>query len=144
MKKIFPFLIIGGLAAWFFISARNLSQNIKFVIRRISFGGTFLQPKIFITLAAQNPTNAGATVKSIVASINYKGNTFADVSSFQVQNIRPQSENMIVLTAQPSAIGIFSTVRNIIQDKKFVNDIAIVGTANIDGVNVPINLQYGI
>lgn len=121
-----------------------MSQNIKFVIRRISFGGTFLQPKIFITLAAQNPTNAGATVKSIVASINYKGNTFADVSSFQVQNIRPQSENMIVLTAQPSAIGIFSTVRNIIQDKKFVNDIAIVGTANIDGVNVPINLQYGI
>lgn len=144
MKKIFPFLIFGAWAAWFLFSAKNLSNNLKFVFRKITFGGRLLQPKIFITLAVQNPTNAGATLKSIVAQINYKNSSFADISSFQVQNIRPQSESMIVLTAEPSVIGILSTVREIIQNKKLANDISITGTANIDGINVPINLRYAI
>jgi hypothetical protein len=144
MKKFVPFILIGGLAAWFLISKRSLSNNIKFVFRKIKFGGKLLQPKVFITLGAQNPTNTGATIKSIVASVNYNGKTFADVSSFLTQRINPGSESNIVLIAEPQIVGIFGTIREMIRSGKIKGNFEITGTANIDGINFPLQISQSI
>jgi len=144
MKKFVPFIVIGGLTAWYLLSKRSLSNNIKFVFRKIGFGGKILQPKVYITLGAQNPTNTGATIKSIVASVNYNGNTFADVSSFVTQKINPGSESNIVLIAEPSVVGIFGTIREMIRSGKIKGNFEITGTANIDGINFPLQISQSI
>lgn len=144
MKKLLPVVLVAGLAAWYFIGKRALSQNIKFVLRKISFGGRLLSPKIFITLGVQNPTNSGAVIRSIVANVSFKGNTFADVSSFTVQNIAPQTESLIVLTAEPSILGVFNTIRDAVKNKDIKGEFAITGSANVDGVTFPIDIKNSI
>jgi hypothetical protein len=144
MKKIIPVVLVAGLAAWYFIGKRTLSQNLNFVLRKISFGGRLLQPKVFITLGVQNPTNSGAVIRSIVANVSFKNNSFANVSTFAVQNIAPQSESQIVLTAEPSVIGIFNTIRDAVKSKEIKGLFSITGSANVDGVTFPINIENTI
>jgi hypothetical protein len=145
MKKFVPFLLIGGgLVALYIFAKSSLSNNIKFVFRKIGFGGKILQPKVYITLGAQNPTNTGATIKSIVASVNFNGKTFADVSSFVTQRINPGSESNIVLIAEPSVVGIFGTIREMIKSGNIKGNFEITGTANIDGINLPLQITQTI
>lgn len=144
MKKFIPLVLIGGLATWFLLTKRSLSNNIKFVLRKIGFGGKILQPKIYITLGAQNPTNTGAIIRSIVASVNYNGKTFADVSSFVTQRINPGSESNIVLIAEPSVVGVFSTIREMVKSGNIKGKFEINGTANIDGINFPLQITQSI
>lgn len=144
MKKLFPVVLVAGLAAWYLISKRTLSNNLKFVLRKISFGGKLLQPKVFITLGVQNPTRAGAVIRSIVANVSFKGNNFADVSSFNVQNIAPGTESLIVLTAEPSILGVFNTIRDAVKSKDIKGEFAITGSANVDGVTFPIDIKNSI
>lgn len=144
MKKLIPVVLVAGLAAWYFLGKNVLSRNLKFVLRKISFGGKILQPKVFITLGVQNPTGSGAVIRSIVANVSFKGNVFADVSSFTVQNIAPQSESLIVLTAEPSILGVFNTIRDAVKSKEIKGDFAITGSANVDGVTFPIDIKNTI
>lgn len=144
MKKLFPVVLVAGLAAWYLISKRTLSNNLKFVLRKISFGGKLLQPKVFITLGVQNPTRAGAVIRSIVANVSFKENNFADVSSFNVQNIAPGTESLIVLTAEPSILGVFNTIRDAVKSKDIKGEFAITGSANVDGVTFPIEIKNTI
>jgi hypothetical protein len=144
MKKIIPVVLIAGLAAWYFLGKQVLSQNLNFVLRKISFGGRLFQPKVFITLGVQNPTNNGAVIRSIVAKVSFKNNSFANVSTFAVQNIAPQSESLIVLTAEPSVLGIFNTIRDAVKSKEIKGLFSITGSANVDGVTFPINIENTI
>jgi LEA14-like dessication related protein len=130
--------ILGGAAALYFLARYSFSRKANFILQSVKPGGTLLQPRILISLAVQNPTNQEITIKSIVGSVYVDDNFLASVSSFGDQRITGNSESTLQLTARPSAIGIFQTLKRLVTQPIPGTQIRFTGTANVDGINVPI------
>ena len=97
-----------------------------------------MAPRVIITFAVQNPTNQKIVVKSVVGSVYVADKTLASVSSFGDQTIQPNSESVFTVTARPSAIGVFQSLKELITQPIGNIEIRFSGTANVDGINVPI------
>ncbi len=133
--------LVGGAAALFLLSRFRFGQKAVFSLRSIRPGGRLLSPVLNIELAAQNPTNSAITIRSITGDVSVKGSSVASVSAFGDQRIPANSETIIRLQARPSAIGIFQTVRDFFNKEKTPGPVNInfTGTANVDGLVVPIS-----
>ena len=68
------------------------------------------------------------------------GRTVADVQSFDAVQIIPNQETRVTITATPAAVGIIQTLAQFIRakDRQPVT-VAFTGTANVDGMNIPIS-----
>lgn len=137
MRKIW--WIIGGAAALYFLSRYQFGQKTNFLLRSVKPGGTFFKPLIIVQIAVQNPTNSSATVKSITGSVSVNDKYLANVSAFGEQVIAANSESILTLTARPSAIGIFESVRELLTNPIGKVTANFTGTANVDGMVIPIN-----
>ena len=133
--------LVGGAAALFLLSRFRFGQKAVFSLRSIRPGGRLLSPVLNIELAAQNPTNSAITIRSITGDVSVKGSSVASVSAFGDQRIPANSETIIRLQARPSALGIFETIRDLFNKEKTPGPVAInfTGTANVDGLVVPIS-----
>ena len=140
MNKTFVWLG-GGALALYFLSKFSLSKKINFLLQGVETGGTVLSPSIRLIIGVQNPTNQKAIFKSLSGSLYLDGKYFANVSSFGDQVINPNSETTITITAKPSAIGIFSAIKDLIQTKGENLSANITGSANIDGINYPLDIS---
>lgn len=109
------------------------------MLRSVRVGGGLFSPVLNIDLAVQNPTNSRVTFKSITGSLSVNDEFLANVSAFGDQVIQPNSETILKLQARPSAAGVFSSVRELLTTP--VGDLTanFTGSANIDGINYPIN-----
>lgn len=132
------FWVIGGAAALYFLARFRFSQKASFILRSVRPGGTLLAPIVKIQMTVQNPTNQRILIKSIVGELSVAGKFLANVSSFGDQVIAANSESTLNLTARPSAIGVFNTLRQLITQPIPGTQIVFSGTANVDGVNVPV------
>lgn len=130
--------VIGGAAALYFLARFRFSQKANFILRSVRPGGTLLAPVVNIRMDVQNPTNQRIVIKSIVGNISVSGKFLASVSSFGDQVIAANSESTLNLTARPSALGVFNTLRQLITQPIPGTQIVFSGTANVDGVNVPV------
>lgn len=138
MKKTL-FWLVGGAAALYFIARFRFSQKANFILQSVRPGGTLIAPVVNIRMLVQNPTNQRVVIKSIVGNLSINGKFLAYVSSFGDQVINPNSESIFNLTARPSAIGVFNTLRQLITEPIPGTVISFRGTANVDGVNVPVD-----
>ena len=138
MKKTF-FWLLGGVAAIYFLSKLSFRSKANFLLRGISVGGSVLSPKVVISLAVQNPTNNKMTMKSLSGSLYVNDKYLANISSFGDQVILPNSENVIELTARPSAFGVFNSVKELLTTPSGNLKASFVGSANIDGFTLPVN-----
>ena len=132
------FWVIGGAAALYFLARFRFSQKASFILRSVRPGGTLLAPVVKIQMTVQNPTNQRILIKSIVGELSVAGKFLANVSNFCHQVIAANSESTQNLTARPSAIGVFNTLRQLITQPIPGTQIIFSGTANVDGVNVPV------
>lgn len=130
--------ILGGAAALYFLARYSFSRKANFILQSIKPSGTLLAPRVLITFAVQNPTNQRITVKSVVGSVFVDDKQLANVSSFGDQTIQPNSESMFTVTARPSAIGVFQSLKQLVTQPIGNIQIRFSGTANVDGINVPI------
>lgn len=137
MRNIF--WLISGAAALYFFSKFSFGQKAGFFLRSIKPGGSLLSPVINVDMAVQNPTNSTITVKSITGSISVNDRYIANVSAFGDQKILPNQESIIKLTARPSAIGVFESVRELLTNPIGTSIANFQGTANVDGIVIPIN-----
>ena len=137
MKK--PILwILGGAAALYFLARYSFSQKANFVLQSIKPGGSLLSPRILITFAVQNPTNQRITVKSVVGSIYVDDKFLANVSSYGDQTIQPNAESLFTITARPSVVGVFQSFKELFTQPLGNIEIRFSGSANVDGINLPI------
>ena len=132
------FYIVGGAAALYLIARYSFSTKATFILQSVRPGGTLLQPLVAIKMMVQNPTNQRVVVKSIVGSLSVNGKFLAYVSSFGDQTIQPNAESVLNLTARPSAVGVFQSFKQLITQPIGSVQISFSGSANVDGVNVPI------
>lgn len=97
-----------------------------------------MAPKVNISMLVQNPTNQRVVIKSIVGSVYVGGKFLAYVSSYGDQVIEGNAESVLNLTARPTAVGVFQSLKELVTQPLGTIEIRFSGTANVDGINVPI------
>ena len=131
--------------ALYLIGRTRLATNVKVLFRGLSFGGGLRKPSISLRFGVQNPTDQTATVRSIVGQVDANGRTVADVSGFQALQVGPNTESILTVQAQPAAVGIVQTVAEFLRQKeRGPVRVTFTGTANVDGVNLPINSSVNL
>lgn len=137
MKKTLIW-IVGGAAALYFLARFQFSKKANFIFQSVKPGGTVLQPLVNIKMLVQNPTNQRVVIKSIVGSVYVDEKFLAYVSSFGDQVIEGNAESVLNLTARPGALGVFQTLKQLVTQPIGSIQVRFSGSANVDGVNVPI------
>jgi LEA14-like dessication related protein len=143
MKKTFLW-IAGGAIALYFLSRYSFSKKATFYLKGIKPSGSILSPSVTIDLGVQNPTNNSVTIKSITGSVNLNGKFLSDFSAFGDQKILPNSDSVIKITAKPSAFGLFSSIKSLLNTPTGNTLVEFNGTANVEGVTYPINESISI
>ena len=138
LKTFLGILVLGGVAYWAY-SRKRLKETALF-----SFDGVRIaNNKLQIKLGLSNPTNASVTINSIVGVLNSKGNDIANVQSFEKVTILPNNKTFINLDVTPSLVGLFTTVKQIVKKGGLKNlNLKFKGTANVNGLPLPIDLTY--
>ena len=131
--------IAAGAAALYFISRYSFSKKATFFFKGLQPAGTLFSPKLIIFIGVQNPTNSTVTVKSITGSVNVNGKFLSSFSYFGDQVISPNAESILQITARPSAIGIFNSIKQLLNTPTGNNLVELTGTANVEGVTYPLN-----
>jgi LEA14-like dessication related protein len=137
MRNIF--WVVGGVAAIYLLSKLRFGQKANFMLRSLRPGGSLLAPTINVEMAVQNPTNQTITIKSITGSVSVNDKYLANVSAFGDQKVIPNSESILRLTARPSATGVFQSIRELLTQPVGTISASFQGTANVDGIVVPIS-----
>jgi hypothetical protein len=131
--------------ALYLLGRARLAKNVKIVFRGVSFSGGIVRPTITLRFGIQNPTDQIAEIRSIVGQVMANGRTVADISNFVALKLQPNSEAIIPIKAEPSALGIASTVWQYLQSTQREKlQLQFTGTANVDGVNIPIETSATI
>jgi hypothetical protein len=140
---LLPVLLIGGIAAIYFLRMGVMGQNISFIFRNIKIkGGTIIQPNVIVTLGVQNPTNTSAVIRSVTGRLIYEGKTFATFSNFTQSTIKGNSETVLDITAIPNFSGVIDVINNVIVNRRNGAEIKIIGTANVNNIVIPINSSF--
>jgi hypothetical protein len=142
MRNIF--WVVGGVAAIYLLSKLRFGQKANFFLRSLRPGGTLLSPTVNVEMAVQNPTNQTITIKSITGSVSVNDKYLANVSAFGDQKVLPNQESILRLTARPSATGVFQSIREILTQPVGSIAASFQGTANVDGLVVPISESRNI
>jgi hypothetical protein len=140
---ILPVLGIGALALFLF-RRTQFAQNLIYIFRGVKLRGKLFSPKIEITIGIQNPSNQRANFKSIVGVVKWKGNEFANISSYNPVTIAANSETNINVIAEPSVIGLYDTIRELVKGGLKGGKIQITGTANVDNLQLPVNITKAL
>lgn len=138
------FWVVGGVAAIYLLSKLRFGQKANFMLRSLRPGGTLLAPTINVEMAVQNPTNQTITIRSITGSVSVNDKYLANVSAFGDQKVLPNQESILRLTARPSATGVFQSIRELLTQPVGSIAASFQGTANVDGLVVPISESRNI
>ena len=145
MKSTNFLLIAAGAAlVYMLIGKKRLAAATQFSLEKI--GIDLRAKKIKVALSANNPTNASATINSIVGALYVDGKQIASIESFAKATIQPNAKSIVNLDLKPTLIGIWTTLKQIIKSKgqsAQALKATFVGTANVDGISLPIKTTLG-
>ena len=144
MRKMILPLLIAGAAAFLLLRRSSFAKNLIYIFRGVKLRGKWLSPKIEVTIGVQNPSNQKAEFKSMTAVMQWNDKDFANISTFKAVTIAPNSETNLVLIAEPSVLGLYQSIRDLIKTGLKNGKITIVGTANVDNVQVPISISKNV
>ena len=145
MKSTNFLLIAAGAAlVYMLIGKKRLAAATQFSLEKI--GIDLKAKKIKIGLGANNPTNASATINSIVGALYVDGKQIASIESFAKATIQPNAKSIVNLDLKPTLVGIWTTLKQIIKSKgqsAQALKATFVGNANVDGISLPIKTTLG-
>jgi LEA14-like dessication related protein len=143
MKKNFIWIAAAAAAIYFILKKSSFAKNLIFSFNNIKPVGKWFNPELIITLSVQNPTNQAATITAISGTLYLSDKAISNISSFTQQVIQPQMESLISFSAKPGVIGIANVLKEIwtgTKEKKY--SFKFIGTANVDGILLPIDQEY--
>lgn len=140
------FLIIAAGAAivYMLLGKKKLAASTQFSLEKI--GIDLKAKKIKVALGANNPTGASATINSIVGALYVGGKQIAAIESFTKTTIQPNAKSIVNLDLKPTLAGIWTTIKQLVKSRGQAAGslkASFVGTANVDGVNLPIKTAIG-
>ncbi len=143
MKKNLIWIAAAAAAIYFLIRKSSFSKNLIFNLSNIKPAGKLISPEFIITLSVQNPTNQAATITAITGTLYLDNKAISNISSFNQQTIQPKTESLISFSAKPGLIGIANVIREIWTGQKNRQyTIKFIGSANVEGILLPIDQEY--
>lgn len=97
-----------------------------------------------IGLGVQNTSNQSFTIRSLAGNLYANNYYIGNVSSFTLRTIAPNSQQVIFITARLQLIGIVNDILNAFENRNFAQTIEIKAMANVDNLQIPININYKI
>lgn len=131
-----------GLGLYWLIGRGSLAKRTKLLLKKITYSGGLRNPKLNLQFGVQNPTNQTGTISAVTGEVYVGSELIADFSSFGEIKIQPKSETTLFITASPS-VGILSLLTQKNWLKKGTK-YTIRGTANVDGLIVPIDFTRSL
>lgn len=133
----------GGILFWLgrkALAAGNLvfSPSNSFSVR---FDGA---PIIDFQVVAQNTSSADLLLNSFAGNLSANGTFIGNVSNFTPQEIAGNRSTPINLEAQLNLIGVTNDVIRSIQNKSLTQNLKLNGSANVQGIQVPIDLEFTV
>jgi hypothetical protein len=120
----------------------TLVQNAKYSLENVSFN--WKAKEVYVRLGILNPTNSQLTINSILGSLFFNTNEVATIQTFQKLLVNANAKTSINLTMKPTLYGIFTSLQNILKKENVKNyKVKFVGTANTNGVNIPLDFYLG-
>lgn len=134
---------LGGVAAWWVYQKYIFTQSVNFKIVTISFGGSFFLPTVTLEILITNPSTVSTTISNIQAAAYTNNNTkISDIFYNEPITIGANSQVNVSLTLNPSLAGVISSISNMIKAKN--GSIQLKGTATIDTIPLPFNINYSM
>lgn len=145
MKNYLGFGIL-ALAVIYILRKKSLADNAKFSLENVAFNWN--KKEVYVRIGILNPTNAQITISSILGSLFLNNNEVATVETFSRLLVSPNAKTSLNLTMKPTLYGIFTSLKSIFSKKDskelFKNyKVKFVGTANANGVNLPLEFYLG-
>ena len=138
MKKLLPFILIGGAVVFYFLSRGGTAKRIRVYFKDLTFGKmSGLIPEIFARFRIVNPTNTPVSVDSIAGDIYFNQQQLASVQNLSRINIPANSEIVYPIKIQVSAISVLTTIYRFIKNKERLK-ITFDGSINTTGIVIPI------
>ena len=100
-----------------------------------------ITPVINASLVAQNTGNATLNINSLAAVVTSNGYQVGNVSSFTVTPILPNSQTEVPITISLQLIGVVSDIINVFNTGVREQELSIDGHANINGIQIPVNVK---
>lgn len=131
-----------GALALYLLDKGNTINSLRFLVSDIAFDlSNVLSPAADITVLVQNPTAGSLTMQSLQGNFYFNDKPGGTVSDYTPAIVGPNSETPIKLHVQSSQPEIINIITNFIEHAAPLV-IAVKGTANVQGVTIPVNLQF--
>jgi len=136
-------VVFGGAVVYWAYQKYIFSNAVSFNIGKVSLDGSFFNPTINLDLIITNPTDITTTISNIAATA-YSNNTLkiSDVFYNQQTEIKSNSQVTVPLVLFPSVTGVINSIKELVATKK--GTFQLKGSASIDGINFPFNLNYSL
>lgn len=149
-----PKYLLIGLAAYVGIrifSKKTAAERLNYYVQKVSLRFSGFTPILDVILAIQNPTGTTLNVGSIVGDLYINDNYVANISGFQLTQIKPMAATLFPLSARLSISGVIGEAKDII-------DALMVGNANVllnqtlkfngnvyaEGLTMPLKFTYKV
>lgn len=138
--------VVAVLVGYNLFARKNAAGTLNFLPGNLkAIGSDGITPIVTVGLLVQNTSNQSYTLNSIAGTVyaNNDGNTYniGNVSSFEQQRISPNSQSELTVEMRLALIGLVSDVINSISSG-YGQDILFKGYANVEGVQIPIVINY--
>ena len=134
-------LIFGGIAAvvaLYLISKAKAGKKVLINFQSLKLGGSFLAPKVAISLILQNTTNQTFNINSIAGSVFLNDKYIGVINLFNKKVLSPNVSEVIDIDLKLSLLQSYTAIKNIIKTKDLMTVVARVeGNANVDGIVLP-------
>jgi len=111
-------------------------------VRSIDFEG--LTPVMTIGIGVQNTSNQSFSLNSIAGSLYSNNYYVGNLSSFTRQPVAANSQQIIYVKIRLQVTGIVNDIIRAFENGNFAQEVEMKATANIDGLQAPVNLKYTI
>lgn len=102
------------------------------------------RPVFTLGLVVQNTSNQSFTINSVAGDLYANNNEVGNVSGFITQHINANSETTIYLKIRMNLLSIVNNLVTAFTTGNIKQQVKLEAMANIDSLQVPINLSYTI
>lgn len=137
-------IAVGGWALWAFLKLRRVGRLVFFPGGIHSFKFVGSTPVIEFNVQIQNTSSYAVTVNSLAGNLYADGVLIGNVFTQSLIDINSNSAVIVRLTAQLGLLGVVNTLIASYQGRDGKKTIMFDGYANIDDLQVPIELKFNV
>lgn len=147
-------LLFAGLAflGIKYFGKSSAASKLQFFVSKVSIRFAGITPVLDIILGIQNPTGSALRIGSIIGDLYINGNLAAQISGFQLTDIKALGVTYFPISARLSVSGVAFQIIDIIKNissgaglNSLLNQtLGFKGYVNAEGLTIPLNFNYKV